>query len=187
MTTIAPAKPAARRLRPAAPPSLTLDMDFAPPVPPRTKRASAPVPPAPPKQAAPRTTPRPRAESTQSTSAPAVKPKATKTVKVTPPQAAAPRPVPPTPLKSRPKAASPETMRPLPEPVCAEGRLWKMSGRHGVAYVQSAALASELLATDTRHLAQRAMAVYYDKKGKAIAWQVRFDTDRWDDVLRRLG
>jgi hypothetical protein len=62
-----------------------------------------------------------------------------------------------------------------------------MSGRNGVAYVQDAALAGELLATDRRKLAQAAMAVYYDKKGKAFAWQVRFDTDRWDEVAQRLG
>ena len=62
-----------------------------------------------------------------------------------------------------------------------------MAGRHGVAYVRNAALAGELLATEPKNLVREAMAVYYDKKGRAIAWQVRFDTDRWDEVRRRLG
>jgi len=62
-----------------------------------------------------------------------------------------------------------------------------MSGRHGVAYVRDAALAGELLATDPRNLGKMAMAVYYDRKGKAFAWQVRFDTDRWEEVVRRMG
>jgi hypothetical protein len=62
-----------------------------------------------------------------------------------------------------------------------------MSRGHAVALVRSAALATELLATDTRHLAEKAMAVYYDKKGKAFAWQVRISSDRWRDVLARLG
>jgi hypothetical protein len=73
------------------------------------------------------------------------------------------------------------------ESVFEGGALWKMSGKNGVAYVKDAALAGELLATDPKNLAKRAMAVYYDKKGKAFAWQVRFDTDRWEEVLRRLG
>ena len=70
---------------------------------------------------------------------------------------------------------------------CAGGRLWKMSGRSGVAYVQDAALAGELLQTDFKNLARAAMAVYYDKKGRAFAWQVRFDAARWEEVMRRLG
>lgn len=62
-----------------------------------------------------------------------------------------------------------------------------MSSRHAVAYLRCAVLASELLATDTRHLANAAMAVYYDRKGKAFAWQVRFDAERWEEVTARLG
>ena len=62
-----------------------------------------------------------------------------------------------------------------------------MAGRHGVAYVKDAALAGELLATEPKNLAKAAMAVYYDRKGKAFAWQVRFDTDRWEEVAKRLG
>ncbi len=67
------------------------------------------------------------------------------------------------------------------------GRAWRMSGKHAVAYVRDAGLAGELLATEPRHLAKSAMAVYYDRKGKPFAWQVRFDSARWDEVLGRLA
>ncbi len=80
-----------------------------------------------------------------------------------------------------------ESARVIPESILAAGKLWKMSGRHGVAYVQDAALAGELLATDPKNLPKAAMAVYYDKKGRAFAWQVRFDTERWEDLVKRLG
>ena len=80
-----------------------------------------------------------------------------------------------------------ETTRVTPESILAGGRLWKMSGRHSVAYVQDAALAGELLATDPRNLPKAAMAVYYDKKGRAFAWQVRFDAARWEELAKRLG
>ena len=66
------------------------------------------------------------------------------------------------------------------------GRAWRMSGKHAVAYVGNAALAGELLATEPRHLAKSAMAVYYDRKGKPFAWQLRFDTARWEEVVGRL-
>jgi hypothetical protein len=69
----------------------------------------------------------------------------------------------------------------------AGGRAWRMSGKHAVAYVGDAALAGELLATEPRHLAKSAMAVYYDRKGKPFAWQLRFDTARWEDVVKRLA
>ena len=62
-----------------------------------------------------------------------------------------------------------------------------MSGKNGVAYIKDAVLAGELLAVDPKKLAQTAMAVYYDKKGKPFAWQVRFDTDRWEEVMKRLA
>jgi len=75
----------------------------------------------------------------------------------------------------------------VPEIVLTEGAVWKMSGRHGVAYVKNAALAGELLSVEPRHLAKAAMAVYYDRKGKAFAWQVRFDTARWEEVRQRLA
>jgi hypothetical protein len=75
----------------------------------------------------------------------------------------------------------------VPELPLTGGALWKMSGRHGVAYVKDAALAGELLAVEPRHLAKAAMAVYYDRKGKAFAWQVRFDTERWEEVRQRLA
>ncbi len=91
-------------------------------------------------------------------------------------------------------AAKPKQPVPAPEAVRAErelalegGRLWRMSGRHAVAYVQNASLACALLAVETKHLARHAMAVYYDKKGRAIGWQVRFDAQQWDEVIRRLG
>ena len=89
--------------------------------------------------------------------------------------------------KPAPKAAA-EPVRVVPEPVLAGGgMLWKMAGRHGVAYVKDAALAGELLATEPKNLPKAAMAVYYDKKGRAFAWQVRFDTERWEDFVKRLG
>ncbi|MGI4790389.1 MAG: hypothetical protein ACRYFS_16245 [Janthinobacterium lividum] len=68
----------------------------------------------------------------------------------------------------------------------AAGRAWRMSGKHAVAYVHTAALAGELLATEPRRVAGAAMAVYYDRKGRAFAWQFRFDTARWAEVTGRL-
>ena len=67
------------------------------------------------------------------------------------------------------------------------GRAWRMSGKHAVAYVRDAGLAGELLATEPRYLAKHAMAVYYDRKGRPFAWQVRFDSARWEEVLGRLA
>ena len=93
----------------------------------------------------------------------------------------------PAPVKMSAPKPTAEPVRVVNEPVLAGGTLWKMAGRHGVAYVQDAALAGELLATDPKNLPKAAMAVYYDKKGRAFAWQVRFDADRWEDVVRRLG
>lgn len=81
----------------------------------------------------------------------------------------------------------PAALRSAMERSGAEGHAWRMSSRHAVAYLRCAVLASELLATDTRHLANAAMAVYYDRKGKAFAWQVRFDAERWEEVTARLG
>ena len=69
----------------------------------------------------------------------------------------------------------------------AGGHAWRMSGKHAVAYVRDAGLAGELLATEPRHLARSAMAVYYDRKGKPFAWQVRFDSARWAEVVGRLA
>ena len=68
----------------------------------------------------------------------------------------------------------------------AAGRAWRMSGKHAVAYVHTAALAGELLATEPRRVAGAAMAVYYDRKGRPFAWQFRFDTARWAEVTGRL-
>ena len=81
----------------------------------------------------------------------------------------------------------PMPVRAMAEKFGAEGYAWRMSGKHAVAYLRNAILAGELLATDSRHLAKAAMAVYYDRKGKAFAWQVRFDAERWDEVIARLG
>jgi len=39
-----------------------------------------------------------------------------------------------------------------------------------------------MLNASPAHLAKRAMAVYHDKKGKPIAWQVRFEATRWTEV-----
>ena len=92
-----------------------------------------------------------------------------------------------TPISTKKSAARVQpAVRPIPLISAAHGSLWRMSGRHGVAYVRDAALAGELLATDPRNLGKMAMAVYYDRKGKAFAWQVRFDTDRWEEVVRRM-
>ena len=94
--------------------------------------------------------------------------------------------------KAAPRAKPPAPARVPTEPpgaffAGAGGRAWRMSGKHAVAYVRDAALAGELLATETRHLARSAMAVYYDRKGKPFAWQLRFDTARWEEVVGRLG
>ena len=78
-------------------------------------------------------------------------------------------------------------MRVIVETTGASGRAWRMTSRYAVAYLKDAALAGELLATEPRHLAKAAMAVYYDRKGKAFAWQVRFDAARWDEIVARLG
>lgn len=114
---------------------------------------------------------------------------------LTPPKTKTPRlPKPPVtkaaksvPVKADKKTARTETVRIVPETLLTSGAVWKMSGKNGVAYVKDAALAGELLATDPKNLPKAAMAVYYDKKGKAFAWQVRFDTDRWDEVMKRLA
>ena len=66
------------------------------------------------------------------------------------------------------------------------GRAWRMSGKHAVAYVHTAALAGELLQTEPRQVAGSAMAIYYDRKGRPFAWQFRFDTARWAEVTGRL-
>ena len=68
----------------------------------------------------------------------------------------------------------------------AAGRAWRMSGKHAVAYVHTATLAGELLATEPRQVAGSAMAVYYDRKGRPFAWQFRFDAARWAEVIGRL-
>lgn len=99
--------------------------------------------------------------------------------------------------KPAPKAAAKSpAAKPAPPAVVAEtpatyfagtaGRAWRMSGKHAVAYVHTAALASELLGAEPRQVAGSAMAVYYDRKGRPFAWQFRFDTARWAEVTGRL-
>ena len=85
------------------------------------------------------------------------------------------------------KSEPPTALRTAHERSGADGHAWKMNGKHAVAYLRCPTLASELLATDSRHLAQEAMAIYYDRKGKAFAWQISFDTERWEEVTARLG
>ena len=108
------------------------------------------------------------------------------------------RPTPAKPLPAKPAAAGKAPAAPkAPAQTVAEtpavyfagaaGRAWRMSGKHAVAYVHTAALAGELLATEPRRVAGAAMAVYYDRKGRPFAWQFRFDTARWSEVVGRLA
>ena len=121
-------------------------------------------------------------------------------VKALAPKAMPPKAVPPKETKTTKNAKTipvrAVSSAPVPVRVVAEtpatyfagtgGRAWRMSGKHAVAYVGNAALAGELLATEPRYLAKSAMAVYYDRKGKPFAWQLRFDTARWEEVVGRL-
>ncbi len=113
------------------------------------------------------------------------------TAKITPRAAKAPtRAVKTIPVKTIPVRADstpPAPVRVVAEASGAGGRAWRMNSRHAVAYVHNAALAGELLATEPRHVARAAMAVYYDRKGRPFAWQVRFDAARWEEVIGRLG
>ncbi len=175
MKPTAPAPPLTRR---RAPQTLTLDMDL-PPVPvKRTRTSSVPQTPA---AVLPVAVPLAAQAKTVSQQA---KPSAQKTAART----AAPVVVKPK-ISGKTKISTsvPDSARVEREMALEGGRLWRMSGRHAVAYVHNASLACALLAVETKHLARHAMAVYYDKKGRAIAWQVRFDTQHWDDVMRQLG
>lgn len=184
MKTTAPAPSRAVRRAPqaSAPQTLTLDMDL-PPAPVRRTRTPS-VPAAPPAKPAARKVPAPPAAAVKpapaAKSLPAAKPKAPAAKLKAPAAVQAPS-------APRPAALASDTARVERTQALEGGSLWRMSGRHAVAYVHTSALACALLAVEPRHLAQHAMAVYYDKKGRAIAWQVRFDTQRWDDVLRGLG
>ena len=108
----------------------------------------------------------------------AAKTPAAKTVAKAPTSKTPPKPAPPVP---KVVAETPATYF-----AGAAGRAWRMSGKHAVAYVHTAALAGELLATEPRQVAGSAMAVYYDRKGRPFAWQFRFDTTRWAEVTGRL-
>lgn len=194
MKTTAPAPVLASR---RAPQTLTLDMDLPPPAPARRTRprkASVPQPPladapaavlaaaSPPARAKPQAPAKPQAAVLPKPAAKQTDAKKTDTKPLAPPAAKLQAIG-----KAKPAVPAPSAVRVERELALEGGTLWRMSGRHAVAYVQNASLACALLAVETRHLARRAMAVYYDKKGRAIAWQVRFDTQHWDDVLRRLG
>ena len=128
-------------------------------------------------------------------SAKADPPKAAPVRALKPSQTPTAKPVPKTAAKTIPVKAAASS--PVPVRVVAEtpaayfagagGHAWRMSSRYAVAYVRDANLAGELLATEPRYLAKAAMAVYYDRKGKPFAWQFRFDTTRWAEVVGRLG
>ena len=111
-------------------------------------------------------------------------------LKTKPQQPAKPRAITPV-LSSAVSAIGKSKAVPAPTPApkaieCSKGAVWRMSGKHSVAYVSAAALACELLGVDTKRLAERAMAVYCDKKGRAFAWQIRFDAEQWDAMVRRM-
>lgn len=152
--------------------------------------APAPAPrPAPVKAAA--KTPAPAKAAASAKPAPA----GTPSVKPAPAKAAPAKAAPAKAARKIPVQAAPSA--PAPVRAVAEtpatyftgegGRAWRMSGKHAVAYVRDAGLAGELLATEPRHVAKSAMAVYYDRKGRPFAWQVRFDSARWEEVLGRLA
>ena len=109
--------------------------------------------------------------------------------KSTPAPAAKSTPAPTTRLTAKTPAAKPvKVIAETPATYFAgvAGRAWRMSGKHAVAYVHTAALAGELLQTEPRQVAGSAMAIYYDRKGRPFAWQFRFDTARWAEVTGRL-
>ena len=181
----------------AAEMTAVLDLFSEPPAPTPPKRAPRP---APVKAAAPEAAP---VKAVPSKAAPA---KTEPPVKAAPAKAAPPfkaAPAKAAPVKTAPVKAARKIpvqaapSRPVPVRAVAEtpaayfagegGRAWRMSGKHAVAYVRDAGLAGELLATEPRHLAKSAMAVYYDRKGRPFAWQVRFDSARWEEVLGRLA
>ena len=114
-------------------------------------------------------------------------PKALPVQAVTPPKAAPAKTIPVRAVSSPPKPVRVVAETPATYFTGAGGRAWRMSGKHAVAYVGDAVLAGELLATEPRHVAKAAMAVYYDRKGKPFAWQVRFDSARWEEVVGRLA
>ena len=121
--------------------------------------------------------------------APAAKSTPAPAAKSTPAPAAKSTPAPATRLTAKTPAAKPvKVIAETPATYFAgvAGRAWRMSGKHAVAYVHTAALAGELLQTEPRQVAGSAMAIYYDRKGRPFAWQFRFDTARWAEVTGRL-
>lgn len=71
--------------------------------------------------------------------------------------------------------------------ILESGSLWRMAGNNAVAYVRRASDACAILRATPGELAHRAMAVYRDRQGRAIAWQVRFETARWAEVAGMLN
>jgi hypothetical protein len=67
------------------------------------------------------------------------------------------------------------------------GRLWMMGSSHAVVYITEAAVACELLDTPRRNLDRRAMAVYYDCRGRAFAWQFGIPPSRWREFKDKLA
>ena len=109
------------------------------------------------------------------TVAPAVRPSVTRQVKQQPAQTG----------KQKPEPREKAVVQPML--VLESGHLWRMTGIHAVAYVRRASDACAILRTAPGQLADRAMAVYRDKQGRAIAWQVRFETARWAEVEGMLN
>jgi len=109
------------------------------------------------------------------TVAPAVRPSVTRQVKQQPVQTG----------KQKPEPREKAVVQPML--VLESGHLWRMTGIHAVAYVRRASDACAILRTAPGQLADRAMAVYRDKQGRAIAWQVRFETARWAEVEGMLN
>lgn len=115
------------------------------------------------------------AEKTPATKAPV---KANRTKMATP----ATKTSPPASVRPR-RAAEPRERAVVPSVVVlGSGQIWKMAGNNAVAYVRSAADACAILRAQPGQLAKKAMAVYRDRHGKAIAWQVRFESARWAEV-----
>jgi hypothetical protein len=62
-----------------------------------------------------------------------------------------------------------------------------MTDRDAALYTTDPAIAAAIAGVPPRRLAQDAMAVYYDRKGRPFAWQVRFDARRWKEAVRKLS
>jgi hypothetical protein len=67
------------------------------------------------------------------------------------------------------------------------GKLWMVGDAHAVVYIPDATRACELLDTQRRNLDRSAMAVYYDRRGRAFAWQFRICASRWREFKIKLA